>query len=170
MPLPFYGRLQPGMVTSGRSLPAYLALVGIAAVVLVLDQISKAIVARSLRGHAPVQMLGGLFQLDYTRNTGAAFSIFPNGGWFFAVIAAAVIAGILIYFPRVRHHGTLVTLAFGLILGGAIGNLVDRLRLGYVVDFIDFRWFPVFNLADSAIVCGAGVLILASYLSSGGTD
>jgi signal peptidase II len=67
-----------------------------------------------------------------------------------------------------QEYGYWATFAFGLILGGAVGNLIDRVRLGYVVDFIDFRWFPVFNLADSSIVCGVTVLVLASMFRSEG--
>lgn len=145
---------------------AYGILLAVALVVLILDQGAKALVARSLRGRLPVPILGGLFQLDYTRNTGAAFSILQSGGWLFAVIAIVVVAGILVYFPRMQSRGIAVTAALGLILGGAIGNLADRVRLGYVIDFIDFGWFPVFNLADSAIVCGVGLLILASLLAA----
>lgn len=141
---------------------SYLVLIGIAATVVVLDQVAKELVTRDLKGRAPVQVLGGLFQLDYTRNTGAAFSILPTGGWLFALVAVVVAGAILIFYPRLRVQGFWTTLALGLILGGAVGNLMDRVRLGYVVDFIDFRWFPVFNLADSAIVCGVGVLVLAS--------
>ncbi len=141
---------------------AYGVLLGVALAVLVLDQAAKALVVRDLRGRPPVPVLGGLFQLDYTRNTGAAFSMYRSGGWLFAVVAVVVVIGILLYYPRLRGRGALITVALSLVLGGAIGNFADRVRLGYVIDFIDFRWFPVFNLADSAIVCGVALLILAS--------
>jgi signal peptidase II len=108
--------------------------------------------------------LGGLVRLDYARNSGAAFSILQSGGTLFEVVAAAVCIGILLWFPRLQQPSLLVTVALGLILGGAAGNLLDRLRLGYVVDFIDLRWWPVFNLADSAVVIGACLLALHSLL------
>ena len=88
--------------------------------------------------------------------------MYRSGGWLFAVVAVVVVIGILLYYPRLRGRGALITVALSLVLGGAIGNFADRVRLGYVIDFIDFRWFPVFNLADSAIVCGVALLILAS--------
>lgn len=147
------------------ALRAYGILLTVALAVVVLDQAAKALVERELKGRSPVPVLGGAFQLDYTRNTGAAFSIFRNGGWLFAVVAVVVILGILLYYPRLRTRGFLLTAAPGLVLGGAMGNLVDRIRLGYVIDFIDFGWFPVFNVADSAIVCGVTLLILASLLN-----
>jgi signal peptidase II len=147
---------------------SYSLLLALALLVVVLDQASKQLVTHILEGRAPVPVFGGLFQLDYTRNTGAAFSILPRGGWLFAVVAVGVVVGILIFYPRLQGYGVLSGLAFGLILGGAAGNLIDRMRLGYVVDFIDFRWFPVFNLADSAIVCGVGLLILTSLLQTEG--
>lgn len=148
----------------------YSILLAIALAVLLLDQAAKWLVDRDLKGRPPVAVLGGLFQLDYTRNTGAAFSIFRSGGWLFAVVAVAVVLGILLYYPRFRTRGMLLTLALGLVLGGAVGNLMDRVRLGYVIDFVDFGWFPVFNLADAAIVCGVGLLILTSLLSPQGSE
>jgi signal peptidase II len=153
---------------AGHGMRAYAALIALAVVVVALDQGAKLLVTQNLRGRAPVQVFGGLFQLDYTRNTGAALSILPRGGWLFAVVAIVVAAAILLFFPRLQEYGYWATFAFGLILGGAVGNLIDRVRLGYVVDFIDFRWFPVFNLADSSIVCGVTVLVLASMFRSEG--
>lgn len=146
---------------------SYGLLLGVAAAVVALDQASKQWVTRALQGRAPVPVLGGLFQLNYTRNTGAAFSILPHGGSLFAVVAVVVAVGILVFYPRLQLYGVLSGVALGLILGGAVGNLIDRVRLGYVIDFIDFRWFPVFNLADSAIVCGVALLILTSLFRPG---
>lgn len=144
---------------------SYTALIGLAVAAAGIDQTSKALVIRNLRGRPPIAELGGLFQLNYTRNTGAAFSILPSGGWIFTVVAIAVVVAVLLFYGRLQHRGRLITAGLGLVLGGAIGNVIDRLRFGYVVDFIDFGWFPVFNLADSAIVCGVGFLILASLLA-----
>src|SRR5207302_9836252 len=111
-----------------------------------------------------VDLFGGLVRLDYTRNTGAAFSIFPTGSWAFAAIALVVSAGIVVYYRRVAGGPVVLRLALGLVLGGALGNLIDRVRLGYVIDFIDLRWWPVFNLADSAIVVGVVLLALQSLV------
>lgn len=140
----------------------YVFLVAMAGMVIALDQISKAAVTRSLEGHSPISLLGGLVHLDYARNTGAAFSLLPNGAALFEVAAVVVCGVILIGYARIRFPGLSLRLALGLILGGALGNLADRVRLGYVVDFIDLRWWPVFNLADSAIVVGVSLLALRS--------
>ena len=142
----------------------YAILVGVAGVVLGLDQISKAVVMQWLQGHRPVSLLGGAVHLDYARNTGAAFSVLPNGSALFEAAAVVACLGILIGYARIRTPALLVQIALGLILGGALGNLVDRVRLGYVVDFIDLRWWPVFNLADSTIVVGVSLLAVRSVL------
>jgi signal peptidase II len=127
-----------------------------AGLVILLDQATKAGVMRVLRAGEswPQAGIGRFVSLTLVSNTGAAFGIFRDYGSVFVVIALVVVAAILIYqrsLPRERWmlHG-----ALGLQLGGAVGNLIDRLRLGYVVDFIDFKFWPVFNLADSAIVIG----------------
>ncbi|MGH2448085.1 MAG: signal peptidase II, partial [Chloroflexota bacterium] len=123
--------------------------------------LSKWLVIRNLSRGREVVILGGLVRLDYIRNSGAAFGILQTHGLVFALIALVVVGAILFYARRLAASPWPVAAATGFILGGAVGNLVDRLRLGYVVDFIDLRWWPVFNLADSAIVIG--VLVLALY-------
>lgn len=135
---------------------------GVGALAFAADQISKALVETNLRNGNTIELLGGLVRLDYTRNTGAAFSLLQTGGWLFAIVAVAVSAGILLYLRRAGDTSLGVVIALGLILGGALGNLADRIRLGYVVDFIDLRWWPVFNVADSAIVFGVASLIIRS--------
>jgi signal peptidase II len=143
----------------------YGLLAVVALLVFCADQITKAIVTRTLAHGNVVVILGGAAQLEYARNTGAAFSLFRAGGALFAVIAIVVSAGILVYYRRTSGSPFLVRLALGGILGGALGNLVDRVRLGYVVDFIDFRWWPVFNVADSCIVVGVVLLVLHSLVT-----
>jgi signal peptidase II len=98
-------------------------------------------------------------RLDYTLNTGAAFGILRTRGILFALVAIVVSVGIVVYYRAVAASPVLVRTALALVLGGAIGNLVDRIRLGYVVDFVDLRWWPVFNVADSSIVIGVCLLI-----------
>lgn len=144
--------------------PRYSMLALVAGTVVAVDQIVKAIIAQALGGGSVIEILGGLIRLDYTRNSGAAFGMFQAGGIVFAAIAVGVSAGILIFYRRVANGPRTVRFALGLILGGALGNLIDRVRLGYVVDFIDLRWWPVFNLADSAIVIGVCLLFLQSAL------
>lgn len=137
----------------------YAFLIGLALSVLAVDQAVKAIVSSSLKDGRVLDLLGGLVRIDLTWNSGAAFGMFRADGGAFALIALAVSAGIVFSYRRVAHSPVVVRAALGLILGGALGNLVDRVRLGYVVDFIDLRWWPVFNLADSAIVLGVALLV-----------
>jgi signal peptidase II len=142
----------------------YSLLLGIAVAVVVLDQSVKAIVRATLGGGRVIELLGGAVRLDYTSNTGAAFGIFRAGGLLFALIASAVSLGIVLYYRRIAASPLVVRVALGLILGGAVGNLIDRLRFGYVIDFIDLRWWPVFNVADSSIVVGVCLLVLYTML------
>jgi signal peptidase II len=143
----------------------YALLLLVACFVIAADQLSKALVTFELENGRMVKILGGLLQLDYTQNTGAAFGLMRARGLIFVVIAVAVSLGILVSYRRIAASSLLVRLSLGLVLGGAVGNLIDRIRLGYVVDFIDLRWWPVFNLADSAIVIGVGLLIIHALLS-----
>ena len=151
---------------------ARVALFGVIAVAaLALDVISKVLVVAHLEGHAPVRTLGGAVYLDVARNSGAAFSLGTGFTVILSVIALAVVAVIVRTASRMRSIGWAVSL--GLILGGALGNLADRIFRapgvfrGHVVDWIslfgpDAAHWPIFNLADSAIVCGA---VLAALLS-----
>ena len=95
-----------------------------------------------------------MLAITYVTNSGVAFGLFKEAGTFFIFLAGIVIAAILYSLRRLPAQQRLVRIALGLALGGAVGNLIDRLRLGYVIDFIDFRFWPVFNVADSAIVAG----------------
>lgn len=147
------------------SLPVrYAFLFAVALCVLAADQIVKLLIASWLHDGALVDLLGGRLRLDYTRNFGAAFGVYRGGGLILVLVAVVVSIGIVMYYQRLAQSPTLVRLALGLVLGGAVGNLIDRVRLGYVVDFIDLRWWPVFNLADSAIVIGVALLLLHSVM------
>jgi signal peptidase II len=138
-------------------------LIGVAAFVLAADVISKAIVVTQMAGHAPIRLLGGLLTITLTRNGGAAFSIGTSMTIVFTAIAVGVIVYILRTARNLRSIGWAITL--GLLLGGATGNLLDRIFRapgpfqGHVVDWIQLPDWPVFNLADSSIVC-AGVLVV----------
>jgi len=134
----------------------------VAVFVLVADVVSKAIVVARMPGHAPIRLLGGLLTITLTRNGGAAFSIGTSMTIVFTAIAAGVIVYILRAARNLRSIGWAITL--GMLLGGAAGNLLDRIFRapgpfqGHVVDWIELPHWPVFNLADSCIVC-AGVLV-----------
>ena len=148
----------------------------IAIVVVALDLVSKIIVVAQLSNHKPVRLLGGGIYLVETRNSGAAFSVGTGATILLTVVALAVVAFIMRTASRMRSTGWAV--ALGLVLGGALGNLVDRLfrapgpGRGHVIDWIsafsnDGHVWPIFNVADSAIVCGA---ILAALLALRGVD
>lgn len=140
-------------------------MLSVAALVWLLDQATKLYVVRNLaigEMWAPIPSLARFFTFTRTTNTGAAFGLFPNVGGLFVLIAIGVIIGIIMFYPRLPTEHRIVQVALGLQLGGALGNLTDRLTRGSVVDFFDFKIWPVFNVADSAIV--VGVLILAYYL------
>ena len=139
-------------------------LVGVACFVLAADVISKAVVVGRLAGHPPIRLLGGLLTLTLTRNGGAAFSIGTSMTILFTVIALGVVIYILRAARNLRSIGWAV--ALGLLLGGAVGNLLDRIFRapgpfeGHVVDWIELPHWPVFNLADSAITCAAVLIVL----------
>ncbi|MGH3854476.1 MAG: signal peptidase II [Pseudonocardiaceae bacterium] len=144
-------------------------LAAIATVTLLLDVLTKMLAVMFLEGHPPLELLGGALYLVVYRNSGAAFSLATGLTWMLSLIALGVVIVIIRLASRLRSTGWAVGL--GLVLGGALGNLVDRLLRapaplrGHVVDFVsllapDGSVWPVFNLADSAIVCGAVLLVL----------
>jgi signal peptidase II len=138
-----------------------------AAAILVLDQVSKAIIASHLLLGQPVPLLGDFVRLTLVHNTGAAFGLFPGSRLPFILISILAIGVVLYLFARDAYHSLMNRVLLGCILGGAVGNLVDRIRWGRVVDFIDvgagtLRW-PVFNVADSAVTLG--VILLAWNLA-----
>ncbi|MFH1458625.1 MAG: signal peptidase II [Candidatus Omnitrophota bacterium] len=125
--------------------------------ILSLDQFTKFIVSTNLSFHQSVPVIPGVFHLTFVHNRGAAFGILKNQTLLF--ISTSFLAVILIFFAlRDSRHKRLYSCALSLILGGALGNLIDRLCFGYVIDFLDFRVWPVFNIADSAITVGAILL------------
>lgn len=138
-----------------------LFLFVVTGVVILLDQFSKYIVEATLpmyQSYTPIPALAELFRFTHATNTGAAFGIFPAGGNFFTIIAV-VVGLVILYYNYTLPGGQVgLRLALGMQLGGALGNVIDRFRLGHVTDFLDFGPWPVFNLADTSIV--AGVIIL----------
>ena len=138
-----------------------LVMLLVAGAVILLDQFSKRIVETALPLYeiwAPIPALESFFRFTHVPNTGTAFGLFPAGSLFFAAMAV-VVALALIYYNYVLPAGhRALRVALGMQLGGAIGNLLDRVRLGHVTDFFDFGPWPVFNVADLAIVTGAALL------------
>lgn len=148
-----------------------MALAGVGVFVIALDQLTKHIIAGyfgSSTPRAPIQVLGPLLDIEYVQNRGVAFSLFDGQGIKYVFILAAVALVGYLYWRTRETASFLLTLTFGLILGGAIGNLLDRFTLHYVVDFIHFQipnvfnW-PVFNVADSAISIGVVALAILMW-------
>ncbi len=140
-----------------KGLPFFL----IAAIVFVLDQATKSLIRSNLLPGESIPP-DGWFRLTHVTNTGAAFGLFPDQSFILLVTTVIGVTAIVVYYLYPPVQSPFLTLALGLQLGGAIGNLLDRLRFGHVTDFLDFRVWPVFNMADSAIV--VGVCILAFFL------
>jgi signal peptidase II len=141
-------------------------LFAIAGVVWALDRVSKLWVEHTLAGRPPIAVIPGVLDLRFTTNPGGAFSLGQRTPWVFVVASILVSVGIVA--TAFRHTNVASSLALGLILGGAVGNLSDRIvrgpgLSGQVVDFVDFHFWPVFNLADSAIVVGAVILAISSF-------
>lgn len=148
-------RIAPGIV-----------IVLVAAVVVVLDQLTKRWIEQNLplyESIVPFPSLRNFFTITHFTNTGAAFGLMRDQNILFLVMAVVVVVAIVVYVRYLPHHKPLVQLALGLQLGGAIGNnLIDRVRQGHVTDFIYFHFWPAFNIADMAIV--GGVLVLGAIL------
>ncbi|MCP2240823.1 signal peptidase II [Thermoanaerobacterium thermosaccharolyticum] len=127
-------------------------------IAIIIDQLSKYFAVKYLKPIGSFPIINNIFHFTYVENRGAAFGILQNRTLFFIIIT--VIVGTILIYSIVKIPGsTFYKFTLSMILGGAIGNLIDRVRLGYVVDFIDFKFFPaVFNLADSMIVVGAFLL------------
>ncbi|MDF3931089.1 signal peptidase II [Pseudomonas citronellolis] len=144
----------------------------ITVLVLVLDQVSKAYFEGALSLYQQVVVIPDLFSWTLAYNTGAAFSFLADSSgwqrWLFALIAVVVSAVLLVWLKRLKPSDTWLAIALALVLGGALGNLYDRIVLGHVIDFIFVHWqnrwyFPAFNLADSAITVGAIMLALDMF-------
>ena len=140
----------------------FIALI-IAAAVVAVDQIIKLNVVNSIKPVGTVEVVPGLFNLSYVENRGVAFGMFKDMRWVFIVITSLMIIGILMYMFIKRPGGKLFYVLAGLIIGGGIGNLIDRILYGYVIDYLSLSFFPpVCNFADYCIT--GGVIALAVYM------
>ena len=140
-----------------------------AAAIFAGDRFTKNFVLDNMRPGQSVPIVSGILHVTLVENPGGAFGLLPGGQIFFTSVAIVVLAVVVIYQLRGSGMGIISSLALGLILGGTVGNLFDRLSYGKVVDWIDFRVWPVFNIADSAVVFGIFLLSL-TLLSSSGSD
>ena len=147
----------------------YWILLIVFLVVIVLDQSTKLMIQQTLPLHRKVEIIPGFFNLIHVRNTGGAFGIFggekgPMGSVLFLVASLIAVGILVILFLRVKEHEKILAFSLALLLGGAFGNLIDRVSYGEVVDFLDFHvssfHWPAFNIADSAISIGIGLMAL----------
>lgn len=145
----------------------YLPLIGLAGFVVALDQITKAIVTANLAISeiwSPFTWLIPYARIVHWYNTGVAFGFFQNSNLLFSILASIVAVAIIYYYPQVSSKDVTLRLAMCLQLGGALGNLVDRIVRGHVVDFVSVGNFPVFNVADSSITIGVCILLYGFWI------
>jgi signal peptidase II len=138
----------------------WAALAVVSAAAVVADQLTKWTVTSALALGDSVGVLGP-FSIHHVRNTGIAFGLFSSATTAVIVVTGAAVGGMLVFFARAGQSHALVPIALGLVLGGSISNLLDRVRLGHVTDFLDFDYWPAFNLADTFIVVGVALLFLS---------
>lgn len=134
--------------------------------VVALDQISKYLVVQNIALGETVKCIDGLFHLTYIRNKGAAFGMLADHRWVFMAVSVAAIAAIFVYLWRAKPKSPWLKAALGMIMGGGIGNMIDRTVNGYVVDFfeVEFVKFAVFNVADAFVTVACGILVV--YLAA----
>ena len=160
--------MENGEITRTGKLKNLAVMFLIALSVFAVDQLSKLWIRNNLKLREvikPIPAIGDWFRIVHWKNTGVAFGLFQGNGWILTIVGIVVVIGIIIYSVKITDSPLYLRIALALELGGAMGNLADRLNpeLGYVVDFIWIGNFPVFNLADSAIVLGAIVLIIGMW-------
>jgi signal peptidase II len=143
--------------------PAFV-LLAVALAIYVADQVTKAAVAAMIPLGERIEVVGDVVQLWHAQNRGAAFSLLQGELWLFFIVTGAALVMVIYFHRTLRERSIWIQVILGAILGGTLGNFTDRARLGYVVDFLsvgvgDVRW-PTFNVADSAVVCGIGALVI----------
>jgi signal peptidase II len=152
------------------NLKGYRMLLAIAALAAGVDQLTKWLIVRSFQLHEALPLVPNFFDLVYVRNQGAAFGILADTRFrmpFLLVTTLVAVVFLVWFYRQYRPDQVLGRCAVSLVLGGAVGNLIDRLRFGEVIDFLDVHWYqhhwPAFNVADSAICVGVGMLLLAQW-------
>ena len=134
---------------------------------LLIDIISKQLVLYFMVENQTIQIIPYFFSLTYVKNTGVAFSML-EGNILFILLMSVIVVGVLVYFAKSKRNGRLEKICYSMILGGALGNFLDRIFYGYVIDFFDFTLFgfkmAIFNVADVLIVCGVFLLIVLEIL------
>ena len=146
------------------SLPQWIGLATIAVAALAADQLTKHVVASRLALDDDVRVLGPL-SIHHVQNSGIAFGLFSSATAVVTALTGAAVVWMVVFFARSGARHPVLPAALGLLIGGSLSNLVDRIRLHHVTDFIDLRWWPAFNLADSFIVIGVALLLAALVLA-----
>jgi signal peptidase II len=144
----------------GAGLSEWLALAAVALAAIVADQLTKHIVSSKLALDDQVRVIGPL-SLHHVQNSGIAFGLFSSATFVVIVLTTVAVGWMLVFFARSGSRHPVLPVALGLVIGGSVSNLVDRIRLGHVTDFLDLKFWPAFNLADSFIVVGVAILLLA---------
>ena len=139
----------------------------IAGSVLLLDQFVKSVIQQKMQEGLSIPVLPGIFHITYILNPGAAFGLFEEQQWLFILVAVLLVLGVAVLFRQLLQQPPVMRFGAALLVGGALGNLMDRIRLGKVVDFLDFRIWPIFNVADIAICVGVGLILLAMFKDQG---
>lgn len=129
------------------------------AAVIIIDQSVKHYIQATMLPGMSLSVIPNIFSITYVQNAGAAFGILENQRPFFITATLLIVACGIYFYPKISRQPFSLRLGSALLLGGAVGNLIDRIRLGIVVDFFDFHFWPVFNIADIAIVCGVAIII-----------
>ena len=142
----------------------YLLYLAIIAGGIILDQLTKLLAVIFLKGEASIKIIGSFLRLSYVENTGMAFGMLKSSRWVFMSVSSVAIVLMLLYLALAKNQSKLYTVSVAIIASGGIGNMIDRIALGYVIDFVDVKYFAVFNGADSLVCIGAGLLILAMIL------
>ena len=154
---------------ASRGRPRWALFLGIAATVVVVDQLSKQWLTSLLEPGERLEIIGDLLRIVHSQNSGALFGLFKDQAILFGIVSVAVVA-LIIWYHGQSGRNTLLSIALGLLLGGALGNMIDRFRHTYVVDWVDIGIgnlrFYTFNVADSAITCAILLLILIAFLPS----
>ena len=127
--------------------------------IVIIDQLSKLYIQTHMELGMSIHVIQDVFHITYILNPGAAFGLFENQTAFFVIIAICMIIAAIYFYPMIPKQYRLLRFGMGLMVGGAMGNVLDRIKTGYVVDFFDFRIWPIFNIADVGIVCGVGCII-----------
>ena len=148
----------------------YLILMAVTPLILLVDQLTKLYIDGTMKVYQSIPVIDGLFNITYLRNRGAAFSFLAEASWrlpFFLIATVIAVIAILVAFRKLRDDQRFAAVSLTLSLSGAVGNLIDRVRMGEVIDFLDVYWknhhWPAFNVADSAICVGVALLALDMY-------